>query len=126
MPWEEQTMLAGRALGGELRAREIVAQVKAEFERVDSFLTEFSQEHFRLLDQDVVVMYGPADDVLANPDVRRLDAVREERMVFLDLTDQFAGALGFASALSLTHLLDTEIETLAAGGGPATAVEQPR
>lgn len=179
MPWDEQTMLAGRALGREQRAREIVAQVKAEFERVrdahpefagrtailayggpdgygayatgdtrsrfltdlgfqlperidelagDSFFTEFSQEHFRLLDQDLVVMYGPADDVLANPVVKRLDAVREERMVFLDLTDQFAGALGFASALSLTHLLDTEIDTLAAAadGDPATAVEQPR
>ena len=27
-------------------------------------------------------------------------------MIYLDLTDQFAGALGFASALSLPYLLD--------------------
>ena len=50
-------------------------------------------------------------------------------MVYLDLTDQFAGALGFASALSLDYLLDeAESTTLAAAvdGDPATAVEQPR
>jgi iron complex transport system substrate-binding protein len=179
MPWEEQTLLVGRALGREQRAREVVADVKAKFERVreehpefagktailayggpdgygayatgdtrsrfltdlgfelpqriddlagDGFFTEFSQEQFRLLDQELVVMYGPAEDVLANPVVKRLDAVPEERMVFLDLTDQFAGALGFASALSLSYLLDTEVDTLAAAvdGDPATAVRQPR
>lgn len=179
MPWEEQTMLVGRALGREERAREIVADVAAKFERVrdehpefadktailayggpdgygayatgdtrsrfftdlgfqlpervdelagDSFFTEFSQEQFRLLDQDLVVMYGAADDILANPVIQRLDAVQEERMVFLDLTDQFAGALGFASALSLRYLLDTEVDTLAAAvdGDPATVVEHPR
>ncbi len=179
MPWEEQTLLVGRALGQEERAREIVADVEAKFEQVreqhpefagktailayggpdgygayatgdtrsrfltdlgfelpqriddlagDSFFTEFSQEQFRLIDQDLVVMYGPEDDILGNPVVQRLDAVDEERMVFLDLTDQFAGALGFASALSLDYLLDAEVETLAAAvdGDPATAVEQPR
>ena len=42
------------------------------------------------MDQDVVLMYGK----------------REDRVIYLDLTDQFAGALGFASALSLDYLLD--------------------
>jgi iron complex transport system substrate-binding protein len=179
MPWEEQTILVGHALGREERAPEIVAEVTAKFERAreehpefagktailayggpdgygayatgdtrsrfftdlgfelpervdelagESFFTEFSQEHFRLLDQDLVVMYGPEDHVLANPIIRRLDAVREERMVFLDLTDQFSGALGFASAMSLGWLLDNQVDTLAAAvdGDPATVVEQPR
>jgi iron complex transport system substrate-binding protein len=179
MPWEEQTLLVGRALGQEEQARKIVADVEAKFEQVreehpefegktailayggpdgygayatgdtrsrfftdlgfklpeqvdelagDSFFTEFSQEQFRLLDEDLVVMFGPEDNILANPVVKRLDAVDEGRMVFLDLTDQFAGALGFASALSLGYLLDTEIDTLAAAvdGDPATVVQQPR
>jgi iron complex transport system substrate-binding protein len=179
MPWEEQTLLVGRALGREERAREIVADLEAKFERVrsehpefagetailayggpdgygayatgdtrsrfltdlgfelparvdelagDNFFTEFSQEQFRVLDQELVVMYGPEDDIAANPVVRRLHAVRDDRIVYLDLTDQFAGALGFASALSLAYLLDTEVDTLAAAadGDPGTAVEQPR
>ena len=179
MPWEEQTMLVGRALGQEERARQIVSELEDKFERVrsenpefagktailayggpdgygayatgdtrsrfltdlgfelperidelagDSFFTEFSQEQFRLLDQELVVMYGPEQDILANPVVKRLDAVRDDRIVFLDLTDQFAGALGFASALSLSYLLDTEVETLAAAadGDPGTAFDQPR
>jgi iron complex transport system substrate-binding protein len=93
----------------------------------ESFFTEFSQEQFRLLDQDLVAMYGSQEDVLANPVVKRLDAARQGRMVFVELTDQFAGALGFASALSLDYLLDHEIEALSAAvdGDPATEVPQP-
>ena len=50
-------------------------------ERVDelageSFFTEFSQEQFRLLDQELVAMYGTEKDVLANPVVKRLDAAK--------------------------------------------------
>ena len=37
-------------------------------------------------------------------------------MIYLDLTDQFAGALGFASALSLPYLLD-EADRPARGRG---------
>jgi iron complex transport system substrate-binding protein len=53
--------------------------------------------------------------------------VREDRVVYLDLTDQFAGALGFASALSLPYLLDHEVDALATAvdGDPKTRVEQP-
>src|SRR6185312_1846027 len=64
-----------------------------------SFFAAFSQEQFRLVDQDVVLMYGKRSDVEGNRVVKRLDAVRDDRVVYLDLTDQFAGALGFASAL---------------------------
>jgi iron complex transport system substrate-binding protein len=80
------------------------------------------------MDQDLVVMYGPQENIEGNRVVRRLDAVREDRVVYLDLTDKFAGALGFASALSLPWLLDPETDALAAAvdGDPATRVEQPR
>ena len=53
---------------------------------------------------------------------------RRTASIYLDLTDQFAGALGFASALSLPYLLDEAEASLAAAvdGDPATAVSQPR
>ena len=91
----------------------------------ESFFTEFSQEQFRLLDQDLVAMYGSEEDVLANPVVKRLDAAKEGRMLFIGLTDQFAGALGFASALSLDWLLENEVDGIAAAvdGDPATKPE---
>jgi len=178
MPWEEQTLLVGKALGRSQEAKSRVdgvhrkfAAVRAahpEFEgktailayggpdgygayatgdtrsrflsdlgfktpkKIDalagrSFYAQFSQEQFRLLDQDVVVMYGAESDILANPVVKRLDAVRDDRVIYLDLTDQFAGALGFASALSLPYLLDEAEGGLAAAvdGDPSTPVSQP-
>ena len=72
-------------------------------------------------------MYGAQEDILANPVFKRLDAVKEDRVIYLDLTDQFAGALGFASALSLPYLLDEAEATIvaAADGDPGTAVTQP-
>jgi iron complex transport system substrate-binding protein len=179
MPWEDQTMLVGRALGREARAKTVVADVKAKFAKVreehpefagktailayggpdgygaystqdtrsrflsdlgfktptrvdqiagNSFFAAFSQEQFRLLDQDLVLMYGTKKDITGNRVVSRLDAVRDDRVVYLDLTDQFAGALGFASALSLPYLLDEAPKELAAAvdGDPATPVPQPR
>jgi iron complex transport system substrate-binding protein len=178
MPWDEQTLLVGKALGREERARKVVADVKAKFARVraehpefegktailayggpdgygayasqdtrsrfladlgfktparvdelagDAFFVQFSQEQFRLMDQDVVVMYGSQEDILANPVFKRLDAVKEDRVIYVDLTDQFAGALGFASALSLPWLLDESEDMFAAAvdGDPATPVTQP-
>ena len=79
------------------------------------------------MDQDLVVMYGAEKDILANPVFKRLDAVKEDRVIYLDLTDQFAGALGFASALSLPYLMDEAEESLtnAVDGDPSTAVTQP-
>ena len=48
-------------------------------------------------------------------------------MIYVDLTDQFAGALGFASAISLPFLLDESEAMFAAAvdGDPATAITQP-
>jgi iron complex transport system substrate-binding protein len=178
MPWEDQTLLVGKALGRSAQAREVIGQVHAKFAaarrahpefagktailayggpdgygayatgdtrsrflsdlgfktpaKIDalagkSFYAQFSQEQFRLLDQDVVVMYGARADIVANPVVKRLDAVRDDRVIYLDLTDQFAGALGFASALSLPYLLDRAEGALAAAvdGDPSTPVRQP-
>jgi iron complex transport system substrate-binding protein len=178
MPWDEQTLLVGRALGREKQAEEVVAGVKAKFAEVreahpefagksallayggpdgygayatqdtrsrfladlgfkipaeidelagESFFTAFSQEQFRLMDRDVVVMYGSQKDVLANAVFKRLDAVKQDRVIYVDLTDQFAGALGFASALSLPYLLDSSEEQFAAAvdGDPETKIVQP-
>jgi hypothetical protein len=47
---------------------------------------------------------------------KRLDAVREDRVIYLDLTDQFAGALDEA-APQLAAAVD---------GKPSTKVEQPQ
>jgi iron complex transport system substrate-binding protein len=93
----------------------------------ESFYAEFSQENFRLLDQDFLLMYGPQDNIEKNKVMARTKAVKEGRVVYLDLPDQLSGALGFASALSLNWVLDNEIEPIAAAvdGDPATKVEQP-
>jgi iron complex transport system substrate-binding protein len=179
MPWDQQTLLVGKALGRETDAQKVVDDVEAKFQAFreahpefagksavlayggpdgygayatgdnrsrfltdlgfktpteidklagESFFAQFSQEQFRLMDQELVVMYGAQDDILANPVFKRLDAVKEDRVVYLDLTDQMAGALGFASALSLPYLLDEADAALtaAADGDPQTAVSQPR
>jgi hypothetical protein len=70
---------------------------------------------------------GSQKDVLANPVFRRLKAVREDRVIYLDLTDQFAGALGFASVISLPYLLDESEDMFAAAvdGDPGTPITQP-
>jgi iron complex transport system substrate-binding protein len=178
MPWGEQTLLVGKALGREPQAEDVVAGVEAKFAQVrkdhpefagktailayggpngygayatedtrsrfltdlgfkvptkvdelagDSFYVQFSQEQFRLMDQDVVVMYGAQADILANPVFKRLDAVKEDRVIYVDIDDEFAGALGFSSALSLPWLLDDSEAAFAAAvdGDPSTKVTQP-
>jgi iron complex transport system substrate-binding protein len=94
----------------------------------DSFYVDFSAERLRLIDQDVVVMFAKREDVIDNPVYRRLDAVREDRVIYLDLEDQLAGALGYSSPLSLPFAIDEAVPRLAAAidGDPATEVEQPR
>jgi iron complex transport system substrate-binding protein len=178
VPWQEQTMAIGRALGREDRARRLVADVEGRFAAAreqhpefarsslilayggggdfgayssqdyrsrffedlgfepsarvddlagDSFFVDFDEEHFRLMDQDVVVMFGKRDDVTADPVVGRLDAVEEERVVYLDLEDELSGALGFSSPLSLPFLLDEAVPKLAAAadGDPSTTAPDP-
>ena len=179
VPWQDQTMAIGRALGREEQARWLVDDVEARFAqareeypelvgsslimaygtkgdfgahssqdyrlgffedlglkspaKVDelagtSFFVDFDEEHFRLMEQDVVVMFGEREDVTADPVFRRLDAVREERVVYLDLADQFAGALGFSSPLSLPYLIDEAVPKLASAvdGDPATKAPEPK
>lgn len=62
-----------------------------------AFFVEFSQEQFRLMGQDIVIMFGKRKEIIDNPAFRRLDAVGEDRVIYLDLEDQCAGALGFSS-----------------------------
>jgi iron complex transport system substrate-binding protein len=94
----------------------------------DSFYVDFSAERLRLIDQDVVVMFAKREDVIDHPVYRRLDAVREDRVIYLDLEDQLAGALGYSSPISLPYAIDEAVPRLAAAidGDPKTKVEQPR
>ena len=177
VPWQEQTLVIGRALGREDQAQALVDDVEAQFaqareehpelatsfimayggagefgahasgdyrvgffsdlgletpRRIDElagegFFIDLDEEQFRLLDQDVVVMFGERDEVEQDPVLGRLPAFREGRVVYLDLTDQFAGALGFASPLSLPYLLDEAVPKLAAAadGDPSTTEPDP-
>ncbi len=105
-------------------------KLPAEIDRIagDSFFTELSQERFRLIDRDLVVMFGPQQEIESDKVFGRLEAIEQDRVVYLDLGDQFAGALGFASPLSLPYLLDEAVPQLAAAvdGDRATKVVQPR
>jgi iron complex transport system substrate-binding protein len=93
----------------------------------DGFFVDLDEEQFRLIDRDVVVMFAKREEVTDNPVIERLDAVREERVIYLDLDDQIAGALGFSSPLSLPFLLDEAVPQLATGvdGDPATTAAAP-
>lgn len=76
---------------------------------------EISQERVDLLDQDVIVLIG-ADPGKMEADAlfQRLDAVRQGRVADLGgFGDEFAGALGFDSPLSLPTALDIAVPVLA-------------
>jgi iron complex transport system substrate-binding protein len=179
VPWQEQTLGSGRALGLEDEARKLVDEIEAQFARIreqhpefdgkvaalaygsdggnfgayasddyrtrffedlgfktppeidriagKSFYTEFSEEQIKLIDQDVVVMFASEDDVIRNPLYKRLKAVKEDRVIYLDLDDQLAGALGFGSPLSLPYAAEGFAPLLEAAldGDPETKIEQP-
>lgn len=93
-----------------------------------AFYVDLSKEQFRLLDQDAVIMYGPQKEIEGDAVFKRSEAVKDDRIVYLDLGDQAAGALGFASPLSLPFAIDEVVPKLAAAvdGDPETAVEQPQ
>jgi iron complex transport system substrate-binding protein len=93
----------------------------------DNFYVDFSAERLRLIDQDVIVMFAKREDVIDHPVYKRLDAVREDRVIYLDLEDQLAGALGYSSPISLPYAIDEAVPKLAAAvdGDPATEIEQP-
>ena len=80
----------------------------------DSFFAQLSEEQLRLLDQDVVVVYGTEKDFEGFPLFRRLDAVREGRVIYMDVDGDFANALGFSSPLSLPFALEQGVPQLAA------------
>ena len=85
-----------------------------ELERLTrkSFFAEVSEERLRLLDQDVLVLYGSPDDLEAFPLFERLRAVREGRVILLDPAGDVANALGFSSPLSLPYALDRLVPQL--------------
>lgn len=55
MPWDEQTLLTGRALGMESDAEALV-------EEVDDTIARVAQEHPEFAEQTLVVDYGPSDE----------------------------------------------------------------
>jgi iron complex transport system substrate-binding protein len=93
----------------------------------DSFYVDFSKEQVRLIDQDVIVMFASEKDVASDPLYKRLDAVKEGRVIYLDLEDQLSGALGFGSPLSLPYAAENFATPLdqAIDGDPSTKVDQP-
>lgn len=122
----------GAYTGEDLRARfmsDLGFKLPAKIDELagDSFYVDLSQEQFRLLDQDLVLMYGPQDDIEANPVFSKTRAVEEGRVIYIDYGDDFAGAIGYASPLSLPWLLDEAVPKIEAAvdGDPKTAVEQP-
>ena len=91
-------------------------ETPAEIEKLvgDSFFAQLSEEQLRLLDQDVVVVYGSEKDFADFPLFKRLDAVREGRVIYMDVDGDFANALGFSSPLSIPFALDQAVPPLAA------------
>lgn len=85
-----------------------------------------SAERYDLLDTDVLVTEGD-QSVLDNSAVfTNLGVARDGRIVHLGgFDDDFAGALGFNSPLSLGYVLDVAVPRLSAAvdGDPSTAVE---
>lgn len=91
------------------------------------FYVDFSSEQIRLMEQQVVIFFGAKDDAVKNPIFKRLKAVKEDRVIYLDLTDQLAGALGFGSAPSLKYAAENFAPKLteALDDDPSTKVTQP-
>jgi iron complex transport system substrate-binding protein len=79
----------------------------------DSFFAELSEEQLELLDQDVIVVYGSEKDFAGFPLFQRLDAVREGRVIYMDVDGDFANALGFSSPLSIPFALEQAVPQLA-------------
>jgi iron complex transport system substrate-binding protein len=91
-------------------------QTPPEIEKLagDSFFAQLSEEQLRLLDQDGVVVYGTEKDFEGFPLFQRLDAVREGRVIYMDVDGDFANALGFSSPLSIRFALEQAVPQLAA------------
>lgn len=74
-----------------------------------------SAEQLSLLDQDVLVVVGARPADLADNEVfKNLDVVQQGRTVHLgQFSDDFGGALGFGSPLSLPYALEVAVPRLA-------------
>lgn len=87
---------------------------------------EVSLEKLDLFDKDVLVAEGVEDGVLEQKLIKELPPVKDGRFVNLGgYDDDFAGALGFNSPLSLPFLLEIAVPRLAAAtdGDPSTQPE---
>ncbi|ABG03393.1 periplasmic binding protein [Rubrobacter xylanophilus DSM 9941] len=170
VPWQPQTLVIGRALGREGRARRLVSRVERRFEEArrehprfdgatvsvigvgdglfylystvdrsvqfftslgfglteeaariapeNRYYVEISEEQLGLADADVLVCFcaSPADErrIRSNRLFRRLDAVREGRVVYLSENDNpLKGALSFNTVLSHPYLLENFVPRLA-------------
>lgn len=84
---------------------------------------EVSEERLATFDRDVLLLEGVGDDLTASPLFQSLDVARRHRTVELGtFGDDFAGALGFNSPLSLPYVLKVAVPRLAAAadGDPST------
>ncbi|QDP97689.1 ABC transporter substrate-binding protein [Microlunatus elymi] len=87
---------------------------------------EVSFEKLDVLNKDVLVAEGVDPAVMQKKLIKELPPVKEGRFVDLGaFDDDFAGALGFNSPLSLPYLLDIAVRRLAAAtdGDPSTRPE---
>ncbi len=169
VPWQQQTLVIGRAVGREERARRLVEGLERRFERVrrehpefdgatvsvigtgdglfylystvdrsvkfftslgfglteeaariapdNRYYVEIGEEQFGVADADVLVCFSasPADEerIRSNRLFRRLDAVREGRVVYLSENDDpLKGALSFNTVLSHPYLLEDFVPRL--------------
>jgi len=84
----------------------------------DTFFAQVSSEQLRLLDEDVLVIYGEQAQLEKDKLFKRLDVVRRGAVVYMATDDDFANALGFSSPLSLPFAIDQAVPQLtkAVGG----------
>lgn len=84
----------------------------------EAFYANISNERFDLLNQDVIAIVnlqfvtGGRETIEADPLFSQLDAVKEGRVVYLDVNSE--NALGFSSPLSLPYALDAVLPQLEA------------
>jgi iron complex transport system substrate-binding protein len=94
----------------------------------DSFYADLSAERVDLLEADVLVWdqlsftEGGRDGLEEEPLVRQLDAMRDERAIFLE--DDIEDAFGWNTVLSLPFALDGIVPMLAAAVNPDTKAKE--
>jgi iron complex transport system substrate-binding protein len=86
------------------------------------FYAQISREQAPVLEADVLVVYADRDTFVTDPVFAQLEAVEQERVLFLDPSDHLTNAVGFSSPLSLPYALDGFLPRLrdALDGDPAT------